>query len=823
MPARALRLILSAMLCVGGSAGLAAETPISPAMAAVKLVDEAKAAMRADPQQTLVLAARGDALLAALPSTPRTLVARAEINWLKGEAYLRLNDVDRAEPEIGRGLAALSRVRQPLKLKGDLLLSRGGLNQTRVDVASALANYQQAYSIFKNLHEARSQAIALQNIASLYRQAGDQTAAMKYESEAVDLYPGDPGLAVSTYNNRGNSLQELHRPQEAEVQYKVALEYARKLGSPLLIARILGNSARARLSANDVAGADRRIAEGLRLAETAEARRWRPQLLAIAAQSALQRNDLQLAEHQIKETFAGDDQDVERLQSHEAHETAYKIYARLNRPDLALAHLTALKRLDDKAALLAASTNTALMAARFDFAAKDAKIARLRTDELQRRIAFEKARAAQQRTIFIGIVLASLVGVAMLAFGLVTIRRSRNEVRAANIDLADTNMALEKALAAKTEFLATTSHEIRTPLNGILGMTQVMLADRTLGEATRDRLSVVHGAGVTMRALVDDILDVAKMETGNLTLEAVPMDLPATLREVSRLWEEQARARGIEFALELDHCPVLIEGDPARLRQIVFNLLSNALKFTERGSVTIRAEAAAPDRLRIAVRDTGIGIPDDKREAIFESFKQVDAGTTRKFGGTGLGLSICRNLARAMGGEVEVTSVLGAGSTFAVVLPLVLVEGRAVAATGGEAARPGLLIVDRNPISRSMMRALLEPRAGTVVFAGTADDAVLTIATARPSLVLIDDATIGASEDVDAAIVAIVAAGREAGAEVALLWAAPDAATRARLLATDVTRLIEKPIGGAALVDMLYPAGAGGTANGPQHLESRAA
>ncbi len=779
---------------------------MAPAMVAVKLVDEAKLAMRADPQTTLALSDKAAAILVTLAPSPRTIIARAEIHWLRGEAFLRLNNIDRAAPEIASGLRTLAKIRQPLKLQGDLLLSRGGLNQARADVGAALNDYQTAHNIFKTLGESRSQAIALQNIASLYRQAGDQITAMKYETDSVEIYGGDPGLELSMYNNRGNSLREMHRSEESETQYKRALVLAGDIGSPLLIARILGNSARGRLEVGDLRSADRRIAEGLRLAETQEGSRWRPQLLAIAAQAALQHGDLKRASALIAQSFVGQDLRTTSLASREAHKTAYEVFSKTGRTDLALQHLEALKRLDDKAAQLAASTNTALMAARFDFASKDAKIAKLRTDELQRRIAFEKSRAQLQRNIFIGVVLASLVGVSMLIFGLITIRRSRNEVRAANIDLAGSNSALEKALAAKTEFLATTSHEIRTPLNGILGMTQVMLADQSLASAMRDRLSVVHGAGVTMRALVDDILDVAKMETGNLTLEAVPTDLPATLTEVSRLWEEQARARGIAFSLELEAAPVMIEGDPARLRQIVFNLLSNALKFTEQGGVTLRAEVVGTDRLRIAVRDTGIGIPIDKQEAIFESFKQVDAGTTRKYGGTGLGLSICRNLARAMGGEIEVTSAPEEGSTFAVVLPLVrIVETTPV---NTEAAPgPGLIIVDRNPISRSMMRALLEKRAGTVAFAGSAEDVIAAIAIAAPQLILIDDATVRAGDDPEQAIATIVQAA--AGADVALLWAAPEAELRARLLATGISRLIEKPIGGAALVELLYPAGAG--------------
>lgn len=821
---RALGLLIVGSMLVVASPSLAVATPPPVAIktdieSVAQLIALAKATMLTDPKTAIDMATRAEKLLTNVRASNSSTEVRAELYWLKGEALFRLNDLQGAEESIAKGLRTIEVIRAPLKLRGDLLLSRGGINQTKVDVAKALNDFQSAYKIYKKLNENRSVSIALKSIAALYRQAGDQKSAIKYDSDATDIYPNDTSISISTLNNKGNSFHELGDERQAEEQYKKALVLAKKVGSATLTAIILRNSARAMLSANNLDGADRRIAEAFQLVNTKEGQSWRPQLLALAAQAALQRGDLAKATRLINESLATGESEL-RLQSHEVHETAYKIFSKIGRADLALPHLEALKQLDDKAAQLAASTNTALMAARFDFAAKDAKIAKLRTDELQRRITFEKSRARLQRNIFIGVVLTSLVGVGLLIFGLITIRRSRNEVRAANVDLAASNSALEKALAAKAEFLATTSHEVRTPLNGILGMTQVMLADQTLAPATRDRLSVVHGAGLTMRALVDDILDVAKMETGNLTLEAVPTDLPATLREVSRLWEEQARARGIGFVLELGACPAMIEGDPARLRQIVFNLLSNALKFTEAGSVTLRAEAMDGDRLRIAVSDTGIGIPADKQEVIFESFKQVDAGTTRKFGGTGLGLSICRNLARAMGGDIEVHSVVGEGSTFAVVLPLIAIDAPAEA-EGGAAAGPGLIIVDRNPITRSMLRALLAPRAGEVGFAGSAEEVIAAVGKYPPTLILIDEATLRASEDAMGALAQIVSAA--AGAKVALLWAAPDAEMRAQLMASGIDQLIAKPIGGAALVEMLYPAETIDGAGAIPALVSRAA
>lgn len=763
----------------------------------------AKETMRADPNKAAALAKQAETRLRQLPLTADRRIALAEAEWLQGEAFLRLNNPDRAAPFIDRGLGALTTVKSQLKLRGDLLMTRGGVRTVKANVSGALADYQSAHNIYRQLRETRSQAIALQLIASLYREADDFETAMKYDSQSADIYKGDYGFDIATLNNRGNYFVKNGRFAEAENQYKKALAVARKIKNEYLQALYMRNIARTQLKAGNLSAAQLTVATTVRFAKSQNDQVALSQILAISAQLSLQQGHFQAAATQILSAFQGVNLTETSLSYRDAHETAYKVFSKIGRADLALGHLEALKRLDDKTAKLAASTNTALMAARFDDANKDAKIATLKANEAMQSAAFEKARTRQQRTIFVGIVLASLVGVGMLIFGLITIRRSRNEVRAANVDLAATNTALEKALAAKTEFLATTSHEIRTPLNGILGMTQVMLADQGLAAATRDRLTVVHGAGVTMRALVDDILDVAKMETGNLTLENISLDLPATLREVSRLWDDQARARGIGFVVDLTDSPVMIMGDPARLRQIVFNLLSNALKFTSSGTVTLKAAVADDQRLCISVSDTGIGIPADKLEIIFESFRQVDAGTTRQFGGTGLGLSICRNLARAMGGEVSVASTPGNGSTFAVSLPLTLALA-AEAESTGQAAGPSLLIVDRNPISRSMLRALLAPRAGEVEFAGSADEAVRLIAEHSPRHVLVDDATVRAADDMDAALTLIGAAASAKGAQLALLWSGTDAAERDRVDALSIGQLIAKPISGKDLIEALY-------------------
>ena len=784
---------------------------------AASLVQGAKDAMSAQPDVALALTKRAEQIYLLRPLNRERAHLLAETMWLQGEAYLRLDNKDLASEQLEKGFDLVSRFNDWSKLRGDILLSRGWLATQKANVAEALNDYQTAHNIFKQINDQRSQARALKQIASLYRQAGDFNMSSKYDRQATEIYPGDPILEIYTFNNRGNELDQMGRPAEAEVQYRLALAIARRTKSSVNEASILRNLARVQIRSGHLDEAQKSLALSVKASGDGSVSQQQSPFISLSAQLAFQRSNIGLAAQLISAYFAGVDLAKTDLSDRDAHETAYKTFLKLGNSDRALRHLEALKRLDDKTASLTASANTALMAARFDAANTDAKIANLKADEARRKFEFEQARGRMLGWIFAGVVLATVVVVSMLVFGIITIRRSRNEVRAANVDLADTNAALEKALAAKTEFLATTSHEIRTPLNGILGMTQVMLADAALPAATRDRLGVVHGAGVTMKALVDDILDVAKMETGNLTIEAVPVDLHKTLRDVSRLWEEQSRAKAVAFRIDIGDCPQMIVGDAARLRQIVFNLLSNALKFTERGAIELRAEATEDEQLRISVRDSGIGIPADKLDEIFESFKQVDAGTTRRYGGTGLGLSICRNLARAMGGDVTVDSTIGVGSTFAITLPyrpVVVAEAVSEAAT----ASADLLIVDRNPITRSLLRALLAPHVETIVCADGVAEAVALISASRPELVLIDESAVRAEADGDAAIEAVTQAtvGR---AIVTLLWADPSTDARQRFAAAGVDQVIAKPVAGPALVQQVMAM----RGAAPERLVSRAA
>jgi signal transduction histidine kinase/CheY-like chemotaxis protein len=824
---------LRTFVAIGAVLMLAAEIAASPAVATQvaapasasfdTMIADAKASMMIDPHQTIAKAQAARAVAEKLPAAQR-VAAIATTQWLQGEAYLRLDDTAHAGPLIKQAFAAVANVRTPTKLNGDILISLGGYHTAVADVADALDDYQRAHNIFRDIGETRSRAIAVLSIALLYQEANDWTNALKYYDQARDIYHGEPQLLMTIYNDRGNALKEIGRFTEAEAQFREALALARTMNSPDVVARVLANLARNQIKSKHLDAAAQTIAEGFALRRNGGDATATEQLYGLAAWLALERGEPQKARALIERSFAHS-AEMSLSVRRELHETAWKIYSALGDEKSALAHLQELRQLEVKTFEFATSANTALAAARFDFANQELKIAKLQRDEAKRTVEFERSRARTQLFIFIGLGVVTVVIVTMLGFGLVTIRRSRNEVRAANVDLANTNSALAKALAAKTEFLATTSHEIRTPLNGILGMTQVMLADRSLTEPLRDRIGVVHGAGVTMRALVDDILDVAKMETGNLTVERAAFDLRATLTDLSRMWQEQAQARGITFTLDLADCPAWIEGDAARLRQVAFNLLSNALKFTEQGSVTLRAaEAAGPDGalLEIRVRDTGIGIAANKHELIFESFRQADGGTTRKFGGTGLGLSICRNLARAMGGDVTVDSAEGQGATFTLALPLVLANAPEEAVIEQQAAAGALLIVDRNPITRAMLRTMLEPRAGTVVFASSVDEAIERIMAGGVALALLDDGTVKVAEDVDGALAMVAQSAADAGTATVLLWAGLDDAKRDELAATGIGKIIAKPIAGPALAALLYTGDACDD-TAPNHLATHAA
>jgi signal transduction histidine kinase/CheY-like chemotaxis protein len=311
-----------------------------------------------------------------------------------------------------------------------------------------------------------------------------------------------------------------------------------------------------------------------------------------------------------------------------------------------------------------------------------------------------------------------------------TIRNQANELTVSNEELRkganqleEARIAADAANKAKSEFLANMSHEIRTPMNAVIGFGD-LLRNTSLSDQQKDYVDTICSSGELLVSLINDVLDISKIESRKIELETIDFDLEYLIGSVLKILRQRIGTKGLELNLTYPAgVPREFKGDPTRIRQIIMNIAGNAIKFTQRGSITIGVEAGpAPEKdksvLRIAVRDTGIGIPEDKIEAIFEAFTQVDSSITRTYGGTGLGLTITKSLVEMMGGTITVESELSKGSTF--VVTLTLAHGnpsvyRDIALAHLETLRgKTAIIVDDNKQSLEILRNYCES-AGMVV------------------------------------------------------------------------------------------------------------
>ncbi|MET0336365.1 MAG: ATP-binding protein [Caulobacter sp.] len=287
----------------------------------------------------------------------------------------------------------------------------------------------------------------------------------------------------------------------------------------------------------------------------------------------------------------------------------------------------------------------------------------------------------------------------------------------------------EQASAAKSTFLATISHEIRTPMNAVVAAA-TLLQDDKLTPVQAEHVQMLSHSSEVLLGLLNDVLDLSKIESGKLVLEEVAIDLPAKLEASLHLWRGRAEANGVLMSAEIGDVPARIVTDPLRFQQILSNLLSNAVKFTDTGSIALHAGRLTwPSRLWVEVRDTGVGMTPEVAARIFDRFEQANPGTSRSYGGTGLGLSISRHLAEAMGGSLTVRSEPGIGSVFRLELPMVFGDEGAVDAEPEETETKGLkqlavLLAEDHPVNQKIVRLYLEPLGCRVTVAENGQEAV---------------------------------------------------------------------------------------------------
>jgi signal transduction histidine kinase/ActR/RegA family two-component response regulator len=407
-------------------------------------------------------------------------------------------------------------------------------------------------------------------------------------------------------------------------------------------------------------------------------------------------------------------------------------------------------------------------------------------------------------------IVVAVVIVGVFGFTMDAVRLLRENAQA----LERAQAEAQEASRSKSAFLAMMSHELRTPMNGVLGLAHA-LGETRLDARQAEYVNMIIQSGDSLMTILNDVLDLSKIEAGKLDLDIAPFDIRVLAAQTRLLWSETARAKGIDLALEVDPAtPAWLLGDAARVRQILLNLVSNALKFTEAGQVRIRIMPDEMSKIVLSVADTGIGLSAEQQARLFAPFVQGDRSTARRFGGTGLGLAICRQLAQLMDGTIDVESAPGQGSTFTVRLALPAVDEL----SGGrdtQAASPGLeglrvLVVDDNTINQVVARAVLES-AGIEVSAVGDGRAALARLGAEPFDLVLMDVHMPVMDGVEAVRRIRSGEGGRADMPVVALTADAMVGDAERLLAQGFDDAHPKPIAPAGLlatVARLSPAGA---------------
>jgi signal transduction histidine kinase/CheY-like chemotaxis protein len=560
---------------------------------------------------------------------------------------------------------------------------------------------------------------------------GDYDEALHHYTAAASVYErqGDEALLGRVYNNIGLVAWRLADLDRADECFRRSLLLLRPLGQPRLQGNILNNLGLVWEGRGDLGKAEQLYQEAFNVLQEAGD-------LYYMANAVANLGDVREAQGDLKAALRLHRQALElRLQiSHRRGEVGSRVA--LCRILLGSGQLEEASTQGELA--LSIAREVGLRKHEADALSLLSRVAEAR-GEL--RLALDLQRQyGQARESVAGEEMARRVGELQTRLETRQARMEAERRRRENLELTQAKAEAERASRAKSDFLAMMSHEIRTPLASLIGAASLLATSR-LDEQQRRQINVILASGDSLLAVINDVLDFSKIESGHMELERVPFRLAEVLEHIVEMVQPSAREKGLQLRVEQStSLPEAQLGDPTRFRQLVLNLMSNAIKFTHQGWVQLRALPAGPHRLLVEVQDTGIGIPAEVLPRLFQPFTQADTSTTRRFGGTGLGLAICRRIVDQMGGQIEVSSEPGRGSTFRLLLPLEPTEAPDPDIDAAEEAplKHRVLLVEDDRQVREVVCDMLSALGAEVVTASSGPEALGRFAALRPQLVVLD-------------------------------------------------------------------------------------